>query len=61
MAEVYKKDEAGIRRLLKSQDCLSAVEKYAHSYANGDEIIPFIGFDRAKCFIKKKRKQKWSK
>lgn len=49
--QVFKKDSAGIRRLLQSQECLSLMEKYASDMANGGEVRPFIGFDRAKCFV----------
>ena len=56
--QVFKKDSAGIRKLLQSQECLSVMEKYAGSVADGEEIRPFIGFDRAKCFVKKKRNKK---
>lgn len=59
--QVFKKDAAGIRELLKSPGCLQVVSKYATKYKNGEEVIPFTGFDRAKCFVKQKRSNKWSK
>lgn len=53
---VFKKDNAGIRKLLQSDGCLKVMEKYAKDIAAGEEMRPFIGFDRAKVFIKEKRK-----
>ena len=50
--QVFKKDEAGIRRMLQSSECLEVMEQYAEHISNGEEIIPFIGYDRAKCFVK---------
>lgn len=52
---VFKKDDAGIRKLLQSEGCLQTMEKFASKIADGEEIKPFIGFDRAKCFVKQKR------
>lgn len=49
--QVFKKDDVGIRNLLKSAECLSVMEKYAADRAEGTYIRPFIGFDRAKVFI----------
>ena len=54
---VFKKDDAGIRRLLQSNECLQVMEDYARSYAPDGEITPFIGFDRAKCFVKQEQKK----
>ena len=51
---VFKRNDAGIRKLLQSDECLKTMEKYASNIANGGEIRPFIGFDRAKCFVTKK-------
>lgn len=56
--QVFKKDDAGIRAMLQSNGCLQVMEKYAQSMANGEEIKPFIGFDRAKCFVKQERSKK---
>lgn len=56
--QVFKKNDAGIRKLLQSDECLQVMEKYASDYANGGEIKPFIGFDRAKCFVYQKRPNK---
>ena len=56
--QVYKKDEAGIRRLLQSTECLQVMESYAQKEANGKEIRPFIGYDRAKCFVKQESSEK---
>ena len=48
----YKKNDAGIKALLKSPPMLALTEKYAHGRAGAnDEVKPFIGFDRAKTFI----------
>lgn len=49
--QVFKKNDAGIRNLLKSAECLKLMERYASDRAKGEYIRPFIGFDRAKCFI----------
>lgn len=51
--QVFKKNDAGIRKLLQSDECLKVMESYAAEIANGEEIRPFIGFDRAKCFVKR--------
>ena len=56
--QVFKKDNAGIRQLLQSSECLQVMEKHAKNMANGEEIKPFIGYDRAKCFVKQKREKK---
>ena len=55
---VFKKNDAGIRKLLQSQECLKVMETFAAQIAEGGEIKPFIGFDRAKCFIDKKETKK---
>lgn len=55
---VFKRNDAGIRSLLQSDGCLQIMEKYASSVANGGEVRPFIGFDRAKCFVTQKRSKK---
>lgn len=59
MAEkyVFKKDSAGIRRLLQSEECLKVMEEYAKGMAPEGEITPFIGFDRAKCFVRQERRK----
>ena len=53
MAEVkYVPNDAGIRALLQSSEMLTLTESYASKMgATGDEMKPFIGFDRAKTFI----------
>lgn len=58
IGQVFKKNSAGIRQLLQSDSCLKVMEDYASDMADGGEVRPFIGFDRAKCFITKKRKKK---
>jgi hypothetical protein len=55
---VFKKKDAGIRKLLQSKECLSTMEGFASKIADGGEVNPFIGFDRAKCFIYKKETKK---
>lgn len=53
---VFKKDDAGIRRLLQSEDCLHVIERYARDKAQSEsDLDPFIGFDRAKVFVKESR------
>lgn len=54
--QVFKKDEQGIRSLLQSEECLKVMENYASGIAEGEEVRSFIGFDRAKCFVKRKEK-----
>lgn len=56
--QVFKKNSAGIRELLQSDGCLQVMEKYASDIANGGETRPFVGFDRAKVFVKQKRSKK---
>jgi len=51
---VFKKNSAGIRKLLQSDECLKVMEKYAQG--RGDDARPFIGYDRAKVFVKESRK-----
>lgn len=48
-------DDAGIRKLLKSNECLGVMEEYAQK-VDGTEKRPFIGFDRAKVFVKTDKK-----
>ena len=55
--QVFKKDDAGIRKLLQSDECLRCMEGYAQKMAAGGEITPFIGFDRAKCFVKQEKEK----
>ena len=47
---VFKKNNSGIRKLLKSGECLSVLEKYADG--RGDYSRSFSGFDRAKVFVR---------
>lgn len=54
---VFKKSDAGIRKLLKSSECMSVMEQYAQKEAAGGDIRPFVGFDRAKCFVKQRKKK----
>lgn len=56
--QVFKKNSAGIRALLQSDGCLQVMESYASKVANGGETRPFIGFDRAKVFVKQTRAKK---
>lgn len=59
---VFEKNDAGIRQMLQAPECLQVMERYARDMAGDREIKPFIGYDRAKCFIVPERKeQKWSK
>ena len=48
----FKKDDAGIRQLLKSNECLEVMKSHAQKVSKGGEMKPFIGFDRAKVFVK---------
>ena len=57
MSQVFKKNDAGIRKLLQSDECMKVMEKYAAMYAKGADIRPFVGFDRAKCFVKKEKQK----
>lgn len=54
---VFKRNDAGIRKLLQSQECLACMEKFANKQSDGGEIKPFIGFDRAKVFVEKVNKK----
>lgn len=53
---VFVKKDSGIRKLLQSDECLAVIEDYARGRAASDDIRPFIGFDRAKVFIREKHK-----
>ena len=50
---VFRKNDAGIKKLLQSNECLKTMEKFAQG--RGDDRRPFIGYDRAKVFVKEKR------
>ncbi len=51
MAEVkFELNEAGVRELLQSPEMLALTEEYAEGMG-GEEIKPFIGFDRAKTIV----------
>lgn len=52
---VFKKDNAGIRKLLQSDECLKVMEQFARDKSADGKIKPFIGFDRAKVFIEEKK------
>ena len=45
-------DDAGIQKLLKSKEMLNAMEGYVPKIENVKGTRPFIGFDRAKVFVK---------
>ena len=51
---VFKKNDAGIRKLLQSEQCLKVMEGYAKG--RGEDPRPFIGFDRAKVFVRETKK-----
>lgn len=53
MANVkYEPNSTGIRALLQSDEMLSLTESYAVQMGvSGDDMKPFIGFDRAKTII----------
>ena len=53
---VFYKDEPRIRALLQSQEVQELVKQYALGVAGDDKIRPFIGFDRAKVFIYRGKK-----
>lgn len=55
---VFKRDNAGVRNLLQSQECMKTIESFASKYANGEKVRSFIGYDRAKCFVSQKRSKK---
>ena len=55
---VFKKNDAGIRKLLQSDGCLQVMEKFAANVADGEETRHCIGFDRAKVFVPQKRSRK---
>lgn len=49
--QVYKKDSAGIRRLLQSAECMACMQSFAKNYEGKLTLRPFIGYDRAICFL----------
>lgn len=55
---VFKKNDAGIKKLLQSDECLKTMEMFASKVSDGEEVRPFIGFDRAKVFVKQSRSRK---
>ena len=48
----FVKDDAGIRKLLKSSECLEVMKKESAKIEEQTEATSFIGFDRAKVFVK---------
>ncbi len=54
---VFKKNSAGIRKLLQSEECLKCMETFAQGQSDGGKIRPFIGYDRAKVFVNKRKKK----
>lgn len=52
MANVFKRNKAGVRRLLQSEEMKQMTERYARGRAGADgEMKSFIGYDRAKTII----------
>lgn len=52
MAKVFKKNSAGIRRLLQSEAMKQITEKYARGRGGAEaEMKSFVGFDRAKTIL----------
>ena len=49
---VFVKNEAGIQKLLKSKEMLNAMEGFVPKIGNVEDTRPFIGYDRAKVFVK---------
>ena len=49
---VFVKDEVGIRKFLQSKEMLNAMEGYVSKIDNVEGEHSFIGFDRAKIFVK---------
>lgn len=54
--QVFIKNDVGIRKLLQSDGCMQVMKSYAQQYEG--EITPFVGFDRAKCFVKQENDKK---
>ena len=55
---VFKKNDAGIRKLLQSPEMLKEMERQASKVGGNGEYKSFIGFDRAKVFVSRGRKKK---
>lgn len=51
---VFKKNSAGIKKLLQSNDMLKMCEAKAGKMAGGQKVESFVGFDRAKAIIGRK-------
>lgn len=51
---VFKKNSAGIKKLLQSDDMLKMCEAKASKMAGGQKVESFVGFDRAKAIIGRK-------
>lgn len=51
---VFKKNSAGIKKLLQSDDMLKMCESEAKKMAGGEKVESFVGFDRAKAIIGRK-------
>ena len=48
----FQKDNAGIRALLKSNECLDCMKHFAKQQSSNGKMKPFVGFDRAKVFVR---------
>lgn len=53
---VFKKNDAGIRKLLQSNESLKVMETFARKKYGDAYMKSFIGFDRAKVFVEEKTK-----
>lgn len=53
---VFKRNSAGIKKLLQTNEMLKLCESKAKGMADGRKVEPFVGFDRAKVFIGRKSK-----
>lgn len=53
---VFKKNSAGIKKLLQSNDMFKMCEAEASKRAGGEKVESFVGFDRAKAIIGRKSK-----
>lgn len=50
---VFKKNDAGIRKFLQSDEIMSEMKRQASKVGGNGEMKPFVGFDRAKVFVYK--------
>lgn len=50
--EEFKLDRSGIRKVLQSDEMMSALKSYAGEVGTGEVDMEFVGFDRAHVLVR---------